>query len=241
MKPALSIIVPCYNEEKNISLIVNRYLNTNIDDNTELVLVDNGSKDQSWQLMNKFSRKHPNVSIVQVKKNIGYGYGIWKGLNYAKGDFLCWTHADMQTDVKDCFEAYKILQDHKNKKQIFVKGRRISRPIVDSLFTLGMSIFESIILKTVLTDINAQPNLFHKKLLSNIKSPPKDFSFDLYFYYSARKLGYKIIRFPVKFEKRIHGKSHWNTSLKGKYKFIKRTVKYSLNLRKKLKNEADSS
>jgi glycosyltransferase involved in cell wall biosynthesis len=230
----LSVIVPCYNEGKNIPLIVKRFNEVKIN-YVELVLVDNGSTDNTKRIVNDFVPKYPYIKSVHVKKNIGYGYGIWSGIKKASSEFICWTHADMQTDLGDTIRAYNLIKNQRNPTKCFVKGTRKGRPLFDAIFTTGMSVFETIILQKVLFDINAQPNLFHKSFLEKIGNPPKDFSFDLYFYYMAKKLNFKIIRFPVLFNKRRHGESHWNTSLKGKYKFIKRTVDFTFKLKRLLK------
>ena len=117
----------------------------------------------------------------------------------------------------------------------FVKGKRKGRRAFDVFFTVGMSAFESIILRKLLHEINAQPILFHKSFLDKIDEPPRDFAFDLYMYYMAKKLKYKMIRFPVLFPERIHGESKWNTSLAEKRKFIKRTIDFTFELKKRLK------
>ena len=101
--------------------------------------------------------------------------------------------------------------------------------------TIGMSIFETVILGEFVYDINAQPNIFHKSLLILMKDPPKDFAFDLYSYYLAKKNKYKIIRFPVLFPRRIYGESKWNTGWKARIKFIKRTMIFTFELKKRLK------
>ena len=229
----LSVIVPCYDEEKNINLIVKRFLELTTK-NVELVLVDNGSKDNSLRVMQEFKKKYKFISIVKVKKNIGYGFGIWSGLKVAKSDYLCWTHADMQTDLADTIKAFKIMNRYSDNKY-FIKGKRHGRLLFDNFFTLGMSVFETLFLGKCLYDINAQPNLFHRSFLDEIDEPPKDFSFDLYFYYVALRKNYIVKRFSVNFSERIHGISHWNTGLASKYKFIKRTIDFSLKLKKILK------
>jgi glycosyltransferase involved in cell wall biosynthesis len=228
----LSIVIPCYNEEKNLPLLIKRY-NQIKTKNSELIIVDNGSVDGSYSLLKKV--KSAPIRIVRVKKNTGYGNGIWQGLIKAKGEFICWTHADMQTDLYDAFKAYNLILRQKNQDKCFIKGRRIGRPFFDRLFTFFMSAFETTLLGTVLYDINAQPNLFHKSMLKSIANPPKDFSFDLYFYYMAKKLKYDVIRFPVKFGERIYGKSNWNTDFKGKLKFIRRTIDFTFKLKRQLK------
>ncbi|MFC1648317.1 glycosyltransferase family 2 protein [Nanoarchaeota archaeon] len=238
MRTELSVVVPCYNEEKNIPLIVKRFKEAKPKDiDAELVMVDNGSTDGSNALIKKLAKKHTYIKLAHVKKNIGYGFGVWTGLKKAKGEFICWTHADMQTDLKDTFKAYRLAKKQKDPKNCFVKGSRKGREFMDNFFTIGMSAFETAWLGTSLWEINAQPNLFHKTFLKNTPNPPKDFAFDLYFYYIAKKKGYDVVRFPVEFKQRIHGTSHWNTSLKAKWKFIKRTLDFSFKLKKKIKDE----
>jgi len=168
----------------------------------------------------------------------GYGISIFNGLRKARGEYLCWTHTDMQTKPADTLNALHLIKKQPNPQKCFLKGNRKKRPFIDTFFQAGMSVFETLILKQILYDINAQPNLFHKSFLEKIPSPPSDFSFDLYFYYLARKNNYSVIRFPVLFPKRIHGESAWNTTLAGKWNFIKRTLRFTAQLKKKIKHDS---
>lgn len=85
----------------------------------------------------------------------------------------------------------------------------------------------------ILYDVNAQPNIFSKEFFSSWENPPKDFALDLYALYMAKKNKLKVIRFNVLFPERIHGQSTWNTGLASKWKFIKRTMLFSLELKKR--------
>ena len=143
----------------------------------------------------------------------------------------------MQTDLYDTMRAYNIAVNKEKPKKYYIKGNRKGRSVFDNFFTVGMSFFETLVLRKAMWDINAQPNFFHKSFLKKIKNPPKDFSFDLYFYYTAKTLGYRILRFPVVFKERAHGVSHWNTGFKEKIKFIKRTVDFTFKLKRMLKND----
>lgn len=230
----LSIIVPCYNEEKNIPLILERFSEVIDRDDVELLLVNNGSLDDSKKVMDELVPKYAFARVVEVKENQGYGFGILSGLKEAKGEYIGWTHADMQTDPYDPLKALEIIEKTKNPKNIYVKGLRKKRPLFDSFFTIGMSIFETLYLKTKLYDINAQPNIFHRSFFEKWENPPHDFSLDLYVLYCAKKWGYKLIRFPVIFPPRIHGESSWNTGLGAKWGFIKRTVGFSRKLKRSL-------
>lgn len=231
----LSIIIPCYNESKNIPLILDRF-NKVIDNKTiELIIVNNGSSDSSQKTLSQLLPQYPFAKELYIEKNQGYGYGICQGLKYAQGNFLAYTHADLQTDPADVLTAFELILQQPNPYQAFIKGNRKKRSVKDNLFTIGMSIFESLYLKTKLWDINAQPNLFHRSFFESIQSQcPNDFSLDLFFLYKAQKYKLNIIRFAVFFPPRMHGKSSWNTGLQSKWKFIKRTIEFSVKLKKQL-------
>ena len=229
----LSIIIPCHNEERNIPLIIKRFEDIKPKSlSLELRFVDNGSSDNTNKVIKKYMKKYDYISITEVKINQGYGFGIWCGLNEAKGKFLCWTHGDMQTDVNDTIKAYNLIKKEKNFKNCFVKGKRIKRTLIENFFSFGLSSFVSFIFLSKFIDIYAQPNLFHRSVLKKIRIPPKDGSFDLYFYFILKKMNYKFIRFSVLFPKRLHGESKLNSNLIIKFKLIKRLIGYTINLKK---------
>ena len=231
----LSIIVPCYNESKNIPLILEKFNSVIKRDDIEVILVNNGSTDNSEQILNELVLNYKFARVEKVEINQGYGFGIISGLKVANGEFIGYTHADMQTDPADPIKALEIIEKQENPKNCFVKGDRKGRPLFDQFFTIGMSFFETLYLGKKLWDINAQPNIFHKSFFNSIKnSCPKDFSLDLYFLYMAQKKNLRIIRFDVIFPPRIHGESSWNTGLSSKWKFIKRTIDFSVRLKKEL-------
>ena len=227
-----SLVIPCYNESKNIPLLLERCSFVNQLDSFEIILVDNGSTDNSAKVLDKILPNYPACKSVRVEKNKGYGFGILSGLRIARGDVIGWTHADLQTDPKDILQAVDFFKEA--PKKTFVKGKRYGRPFMDVFFTVGMSLFETFLLKRKMWDINAQPTLFSKEFFENWTDPPHDFSLDLYAYYQAHIHKLKICRFPVRFSERAYGKSHWNINWSAKIKFIKRTVQFSLDLKNKL-------
>ena len=227
----ISLVIPCYNEEKNLPFLIEK-LDILLQDNSfEIILVENGSSDNSLSILNSFKSNNYNFKFIKLEENKGYGYGIIQGLKIAQGDLLGWTHADMQTNPLDILEGIKIFKCNKNSK-FFVKGLRYGRSISDRFFTICMSIFASINLGTLLWDINAQPSIFPSSFLKELGNPPNDFSLDLYAYFQAKKNGYKVKRFHVNFNKRLFGTSKWNFNFSSKVKFIKRNINYIVNLSK---------
>jgi len=222
-----SLVIPCFNEANNLPSLMEKCKKVLENKDNEIILVDNGSTDNSESILKAYLDIYPNLKIVKIENNIGYGNGILKGLEAARGAFLGWTHADLQTNPEDVLKGLEFLKnDH-----TFVKGKRFGRPLFDRIFTVFMSIFETILLGKILSDINAQPTIFSRKFFETWENPPNDFSLDLFAYYLAKKNKLSIARFPVFFGKRLHGTSHWNIDFKSKLKFINRTIKYSFKLR----------
>ena len=227
-----SLVIPCYNEAANLPLLLNRCKKLAHQPDCEVILVDNGSTDGSSDVLLELLPNYPGCRSIRIEKNIGYGNGIFVGLKAAKGNILGWTHADMQTDPLDAIKGLEIFEKYGNK--IFIKGLRYGRPLSDVVFTVGMSLFESVLLGKKLWDINAQPTMFSRDFFESWQEPPYDFSLDLFAYYKARQFGLKVHRFSVRFGERAHGESSWNVNWAAKRKFIKRTLEFSLKLKKNL-------
>ena len=229
----LSIVIPCFNEAKSLPKLVKDFSKKLKRKDIELILVNNGSNDSTETIISNLKKDYNFLKMIKLKKNNGYGNGILQGLKKAKGKYISWTHADLQTDPYDVIIGFEKFEKELSPK-IFIKGNRLGRPLKDIIFTIGMSIFETILLKKFFWDVNAQPNIFHKNFFNMLEKIPLDFSFDLFFYFNAKKKKLKILRFPVKYPERKFGVSHWNTDFKNKMKFIKRTIKYSFQLKKEL-------
>lgn len=237
----LSIILPCYNERDNLKALFERLDAVSITDyEIEIVLVNNGSTDGSEVVFDNelLKRNSSKFKVVHVKENIGYGFGILSGLRAASGDVLAVTHADRQTDPMDVIKAYQIYLKQSNHSNLLVKGFRKNRKPLEALFSFGMGMIASFVLRTRLTEINAQPKLFSKQFFETFQNQaPHDFSLDLYFLYQAKRNG-NIIDFPVFFAPRVAGeaKGGSGSSWKVKWKLIKRSFKYIFELRGRMKS-----
>lgn len=235
--PRASLVIPCYNEAANLPLLIERCRSSLGSAACEVVLVDNGSTDDSPAVLERLLAGSPTIRSVRVEKNQGYGFGILSGLKAADGEILGWTHADMQTDPADFLKALAAFDGAEDARKIFVKGRRRGRPLADEIFTAGMTVFETMLLGKPLIDINAQPTVFHRDFFDRWQAPPFDFSLDLYAYHQAKAIGLDVRRFDVTFAERAHGVSHWNVNWAAKRKFIKRTMDFSFELRRRLREE----
>ena len=234
--PELSIVIPCYNESENISALVQKF-ETIQNGEIEIILVDNGSSDNTAAVLSKeLVNKQQFFKSVPIAHNIGYGHGIMTGVKEAGGDVIAWTHADLQTDPTDVINAYSDFTENSDYEKCILKGKRVGRNLFDTFFTFGMGVLSSFLMGVKLSDINAQPKMFHRSFLENLTDAPDDFSLDLYLLFQARVNGYEILEYPVHYGRRMHGVAKGGGTLKGKWKLIKRTWVYMNELKNKLSN-----
>ena len=232
----LSIVLPCYNESKNLNNLLNSLEKLKKNTDLEIIVVENGSTDDSLvKIKNHTIYKSNSIKLVEIKKNLGYGHGIMSGISMAKGDYLGWCHADLQNNLDDVYNLFKENFNELEKTKSILKGKRLNRNLIDRIFTSGMSILSSIIFGHSLNDINAQPKIFPKKFLSLLDETPIDFSLDLYTLLIAKINNYKIIEHPVVVYKRVAGEAKGGGSFFLKIKLTLRTLNYIFNLKKNKK------
>lgn len=231
----LSVIIPCYNESKSLPKLFEAcYIACAGRKDIQFIFVNNGSDDDTNIVLIQLLKdeKYTFCKTVFVEKNLGYGFGILQGIKEAEGNIIAWTHADLQTDPADVVMAFHEFRSDLEKNLCIVKGERQGRNIFDNLFTAGMSLISTLFLGKKLWDINAQPKIFHKDFMNNLKNAPFDFSLDLYLLYVANRLKVPIKTYQVIFSSRKFGVAKGGGSINGKYKLIKRTFSYIIELRK---------
>jgi dolichol-phosphate mannosyltransferase len=90
----LSIIVPCYNEEGNITVLFNKLSEVLMNVPFELIFIDDGSNDNSLDVIKGIC--DPRIKYISFSRNFGHQYALKAGLNYANGDIVISMDADMQ-------------------------------------------------------------------------------------------------------------------------------------------------
>lgn len=227
-----SIVIPCYNEEDNLPNLIKSISEFAKRKELEFVLVENGSKDNSFALMKDLTNDKDFIKVVKVEVNQGYGYGLHQGIKAASGDYIGWIHADLQLPLADVSQFLDRIDTYNGPQKLFLKGTRHNRSLVDYFFTYGMTCFESVLFGRWLFDIGAIPVFFDRSLLAVLERVPKDFSVELFIYNKAKAHGYKVERLPVHLLKREKGKSSWNTGLMSRVKQSMRIIKASFNIKK---------
>ncbi len=130
--PKISIIVPVYNPSNKIKILLDSLLNQTYQ-NFEILLMDDGSTDDSLTIMQKYEAKYPEKIIVHSRKNKGLSYTRNEGLRYATGEYLTFCDNDDEVE-KDYLESFiNILQ--KEDYDILVGGYKRMSYEGKTLFT----------------------------------------------------------------------------------------------------------
>ena len=107
----LSVVIPVYNSEKIISTLVSEIIESTKLQNlkVEIILVNDLSKDQSWEKIKFLNKKYPFVKGINLQNNYGQHNAIIAGLNFCSGEFCILMDDDMQHNPKYIIDIYNKL------------------------------------------------------------------------------------------------------------------------------------
>lgn len=177
----LSIIVPAYNEEKTIASLLNKLFTVDFGDvEKEVIVVDDGSRDQTLDLLKKYTGP---IKILSHEKNQGKGAAIQTGIKEASGDYTVIQDADLEYDPNDL----KVLLDVAlvNKAKAVFGSRRLSvadkvNPHGKWYYYMGgvfLTLLANILYGTRITDEPTCYKLIETRLLKNLRIESKRFEF----------------------------------------------------------------
>src|SRR5437868_146569 len=97
--PALSVVAPCYDEEETLPVFVGRMVaacRAAVGEAFEILLVNDGSRDKTWPLIQTLAEQHPGIVGVNLARNYGHQLAVTAGLKLARGDRVLVIDADLQ-------------------------------------------------------------------------------------------------------------------------------------------------
>jgi capsule biosynthesis phosphatase len=205
-KNQIDIVIPCFNEEGNLSIIddeieeLEKIINIR-----NVILVNNGSEDSTKEEIDKLVLKDAKYITIDLKSNKGYGGAIIQGIKRSKGEVVMILHADMQFEPSQFITSNLESLNGFNRKTL-IAPKRVNRSIGAKFNSYLLKIILSILFLKKLSDFNGQPKIFFKEsIIDDIDKMPNNYCFDLALFLAFDK---KITP-PVLEKDRLFGRSSW--------------------------------
>lgn len=206
----LSVIVPCYNEEKNVVPFYNKTVEVLKEymPSTELIFVNDGSKDNTFKELKALADKSEyNVKVVNFSRNFGKEAALLAGLNHSTGEYTAIIDADLQQNPKYIIEMLKILEENKDYDGVAAYQEERKEGAV-------LTFFKSCFYKLInsLTEVEfvksaSDFRVLNRKMVNAIIALPEKCRFSKGIF---SWVGFKVYYMPYEVEERFAGTSKWN-------------------------------
>ena len=200
--PALSIVVPIYNGEHHIEEII-QYLQRvlrHISDNYELILVNDGSHDNTRSIIKKASLKDSRIELLSYTPNLGKGYAVKQGVLKAKGEIIIFIDGDC--DIKPgVLASYLEILEHAD---LVVASKHhpdseVRAPFLRKVLSFGFHCLVKMVLRINVRDTQAGLKAGRSAAFKQIftKVLVKKYAFDAEMLTISRLLGHRIVEMPI--------------------------------------------
>lgn len=202
MNPFLSIIIPAYNEQNRLPGTLEqifRFLEQQ-SYTSEVIVVENGSTDRTYEVAKKFAERHKNLSVFQSQK--GKGAAVQRGMLEAKGDFRFMCDADLSMPVE---EIVQFLPPDLQNFDIAIASRearesvRYNEPSYRHWGGRGINFLIQMLILPGLNDTQCGFKCFRAEVAEDLfrRQTMDGWSFDIEVLYIARRHGYRIVEIPI--------------------------------------------
>lgn len=210
-RPLLSLAVPCYNEAENIRntaiRLVQAFRERQLD--LELVLVDNGSKDETGQIIDQLVAEGLPVVKEVVEVNQGYGYGVLRGLARCRGPFVGFICADGQVDAVDVAKLFEIAAHARTPKLVKVRRRFRMDGLIRKVVSIGYNGFANLLFGGLGSiDLNGNPKILPRSYCERMNLQSHDWFLDAEVMIKAKRLGLPVHEINVLGQMREGGSSN---------------------------------
>lgn len=201
----LSVVIPVYNEQKTLEKIVEKVLSIPIE--KELVIVDDGSTDNSPKILSSLKEKYPEINVVFKEKNMGKGHSLGVGFKHTKGDYVIVQDADLEYEPVDIQKLLDTICASKDPQKTAIYGSRFMNVPENMLSThfFGnklLTLITNILFGVALTDMETCYKLIPGNFARDVEIKSLRFDFEPEITAKLSRSGYKIIEVPIQYNGR---------------------------------------
>jgi glycosyltransferase involved in cell wall biosynthesis len=204
MRPTLSLVFPVFDEVENLGLLIDTAvaIAARLAPEFEIVLVDDGSRDGSSELIDALCACDGRIRSVRHESNRGYGAALRSGLRYARGELVFFSDADLQFDLN---ELEKLLEY--TPRFDIVAGHRSPRrdPWPRRLLAFGWGVLVRALFDLRVRDIDCAFKVFHRRVLEAMPIESLGAFVNTEILARAQAAGYCICEVPVTHRRRRFG------------------------------------
>lgn len=209
--PEISLVMPCYNEEaclrNTARALIQAFANRKI--SFELVLVDNGSKDRTGQIIDELIAEGLPVVKVTVPVNRGYGHGILEGLKRCSAPFIGYLCADGQVSAEDTVRIYLLVKGTDGRVMVKVRRRFRQDGLLRKITSIVYNGFMLLMFgRLQVIDINGSPKIFSRDAFRRMRLESQDWFLDPEIMIKAKHMGLTPLELNVRGLLRQGGKSN---------------------------------
>jgi glycosyltransferase involved in cell wall biosynthesis len=199
----VTVIIPAYNEKDTIQEIVDRVLATGIP--SEVVIVDDGSKDGTREILSTLDTHGGLVRIIFHEKNQGKGAAVVTGIKAATGDVLMIQDADLEYDPREYPGLLRPIQE--NIAVVVYGSRFLGGPRQTAMFwhmvaNKLLTLMTNILYDNILTDMETGYKVFRKEVVQNMTIHARRFDFEPEFTAKVLKQKIRIYEIPISYNSR---------------------------------------
>lgn len=204
----LSIIIPCYNEgEKAIVNIIKikEFLSSFEDLDYEIIIVNDGSKDNTGDILKSYCKNDTLCKVVSYDENRGKGFAVKQGIGKSSNDIVVFMDADLSTDLSSLVDVYEhidnyevIIGSRRHNQSILPKPQKFPRNLISKI----CSKITNYIIPLHLADTQCGFKAFRGDIARDIveKQTIENFAFDVELLYICHLNGFSIKETPVIWE-----------------------------------------
>lgn len=205
--PAISFVIPMYNESANIESTVGivARLAKELADDYEIVLADDASSDGTGDIADRLSKEDAHIKSVRLKNNTKFGGALSAGLKNASKDIIIYTDADLPVKEEDVGKGLALLKkaDVVTGYSLVLKDSSLKRILMSKVYNFLVQALFGFSIK----DINSGFKIYRSRVIKDLRLISKSPFVDVEIFAEARKKGFKIEQFGLIFDLRIKGVS----------------------------------